>query len=199
MARLATFIDGGYANAIARDHFQIRIDFEKFSRRIHEEIAAKTAEPLDLLRTYYYDCLPYQANPPAPGQAERVSNHRQFFDALSNISRFAVREGRLVYRGLDARGQPIYQQKGVDLLLGLDFALLAAKHQITHAAIVSGDSDLIPAFEAAQQEGINVWLIHGPTESYASELWRLADDRFPLTQEFMTSVARLSQPPRIPD
>ncbi len=64
-----------------------------------------------------------------------------------------MREGCLVYRGLDARGQPIYQQKRVDLFLGLDFALLAPKHQITHAAIVSGDSDLVPDFEA-QQEAI---------------------------------------------
>lgn len=79
-------------------------------------------------------------------------------------------------------------QKGVDLLLGLDFALLSAKHQITHAAVVSGDSDLIPAFDAAQQEGIKTWLIHGPT--YASELWQRADDRFLLTPEFMGSVAR---------
>ena len=75
-------------------------------------------------------------------------------------------------------------------MLGLDFALLSAKHQITHAAVVSGDSDLIPAFEAAQQEGIKTWLIHGPPSGYASELWQKADERFLLTQEFMASAAR---------
>ena len=166
------------------------IDYDKFRRRIHEEIAASTAESLDLLRTYYYACLSYQGNPPTQEQMDRVRGERSFFAALNRLSSFAVREGRLVYRGSDSEGRPIFMQKGVDLLLGLDFALLSAKHQITHAAVVSGDSDLIPAFEAAQQEGIKTWILHGPHGSYASELWQKADERFELTQEFMASVAR---------
>ena len=190
MARLATFIDAAYSNALARDTFRIWIDYGKFSIKIHEVISNNTAEPLDLLRTYYYDCLPYQANPPTPEQSERVRRTRRLFVALRNLRSFNVREGRIAFRGYDSDGQPIYQQKGVDLLLGLDFALLSAKHQITHAAVVSGDSDLIPAFEAAQQEGIKTWLIHGPPPTYASELWQKADDRLLLTPEFMASVAR---------
>ncbi len=58
MARLAMFIDAAYANKLANDTFNLWIDYEKFSRRLHKKIAAHTAEPLDLLRTYYYDCLP---------------------------------------------------------------------------------------------------------------------------------------------
>ena len=34
-----------------------------------------------------------------------------------------------------------FSRKRVDLMIGLDFALLSAKHQITHAAVVTGDSD----------------------------------------------------------
>ncbi len=116
---------------------------------------------------------------------------RGFHHALRNLRSFTVREGRLVSRGNDSAGKPIFAQKGVDLLLGLDFALLSAKSQITHAAVVSGDSDLIPAFEAAQQEGVKTWLVHGPQASYASELWQKADDRFLLTPEFMASIARI--------
>lgn len=190
MARLAIFIDAGYSNALARDTFKVRIDYDKFRRHIHGVIAENTVEPLDLLRTYYYDCLPYQSNPPTPEERGRMSRDSSFFAALRNLSSFNVREGRLAFRGHDVNGQPIFQQKGVDLLLGLDFALLSAKHQITHAAVVSGDSDLIPAFDAAQQEGIKTWLIHGPPSTYASELWQRADDRFLLTPEFMGSVAR---------
>ena len=190
MARLAIFIDAGYSNALARDTFKLRIDYDEFRKQIHQVIADNTVEPLDLLRTYYYDCLPYQSNPPTPEESGRMSRERSFFAALRNLSSFAVREGRLAFRGHDANGQPIFQQKGVDLLLGLDFALLSAKHQITHAAVVSGDSDLIPAFEAAQQEGIKTWHIHGPERSYARELWQKADDRFEMTPEFMATVAR---------
>lgn len=190
MARLAIFIDAAYANNLGRDTFRIWIDYERFSNGIHTEIAAQTLEPLDLLRTYYYDCLPYQGNPPTPEQVSRISRARRFYAALRDLRSFTVREGRLVFRGYDSDGRPIFQQKGVDLLLGLDFALLSAKHQITHAAAVSGDSDLIPAFDAAQQEGIKTWLVHGPASNYAPELWQRADDRFLLTPEFMATVAR---------
>ena len=190
MARLAIFIDAGYSNALAENTFKLWIDYDRFRNQIRERIAETTSEPLDLLRTYYYACLPYQGNPPTQDQVDRVRRERRFFEALNKLSSFSVREGRLVFRGLNTNQQPIFQQKGVDLLLGLDFALLSAKHQITHAAVVSGDSDLIPAFDAAQQEGIKTWLIHGPPSTYASELWQKADERFMLTEEFMGSVAR---------
>lgn len=200
MARLAIFVDGGYVAKLGEHEFSVWIDFGKLSEEIRLAVAAKTPEPVDLLRTHYYDCLPYQSDPPTADEARRMSQRRAFFAALQRVPRFTVREGRLMYRGLDAMGDPIFQQKRVDLLLGLDFALLSGKRQVTHAAVVSGDSDLIPAFEVARQEGISVWLIHGPKASkidgkstYAQELWDAADERLLLTPPLMARVAR---PPR---
>jgi len=197
MARLAIFIDGGYIAKLAEQEFKVWGDFERFSEAIRAQIGLKTLEPLDLVRTYYYDCLPYQSAHPTPEESQRYGAKRGFFAALKRLPKHAVREGRLTYRGLDGAGQPIFEQKRVDLLLGLDFALLAGKHSISHVAVVSGDSDLIPAFEIAQLEGVVVWLVHGPQVSrvngrstYAAELWDKADERFALTQAFMASVAR---------
>ena len=200
MARLAIFIDGGYLAKLAQQEFGVWVDFEKLSEEVRAAIAAKTLEPLDLLRTYFYDALPYQSSPPTPDEAMRFSQRRGFFAKLRQLPKYNVREGRLMYRGNDNRGQPIFQQKRVDLLLGLDFALLAGKHQITHAAVISGDSDLLPAFDVAQQEGIVVWLIHGPRaprhggpSTHAEELWEAADERFLLDDAFMAKVARLDR------
>ena len=202
MARLAVFIDGGYLDVLARDEFHVRIDNGKLSSQITRVVASATAEPVDLLRTYYYDCLPYQSNPPTDEEKQRVSRKQNRFNALKKLDSYIVREGRLMFRGLDASGRPIFQQKRVDLLLGLDFALLSGKKQITHAAVVSGDSDLIPAVEAAQLEGVSTWLFHGPRRSgnsaYASELWMAADKRFEMDQEFMDSVAMLPNSPSNP-
>jgi uncharacterized LabA/DUF88 family protein len=82
------------------------------------------------------------------------------------------------------------------LLLGLDFALLSGKKQITHAAVIAGDSDLLPAFQVAKDEGISVWLFHGPRVSkkdgkstYADDLWREADERFEIDLSFMNRIA----------
>jgi uncharacterized LabA/DUF88 family protein len=196
MARLAIFIDGGYLDALARDEFSVWVDYRKFSEQITAAVASKTPEPVDLLRTYYYHCLPYQSNPPTPEEAQRYGQKHRLFTRLRHLDRYAVREGRLMFRGLDAKGDPIFEQKRVDLLLGLDFALLSGKNQITHAAVVSGDSDLIPAFEVARQEGISLWLFHGPrrskvggTSTFANELWLAADERVELNQAFMDRVA----------
>ena len=197
MARLAVFIDGGYLAKLAEQEFGIWVDFEKLSEAVRTAIAAKTLEPLDILRTYFYDALPYQSSPPTPEEAKRFSQRRAFFDALKRLPKFSVREGWLMHRGNDSQGRPIFQQKQVDLLLGLDIALLAGKRQISHVAVLSGDSDLVPAFEAAQQEGILVWLVHGPRQpknggpsTYAKELWETADDRLLLDDAFMARVAR---------
>jgi len=197
MYRLAIFVDGGYLDSLATDEFGIRIDQSKLGEEIRRIVAAKTPNSVDLLRTLYYDCLPYQSNPTTTEEKERFSKKRSYFDMLRNLPRFDVREGRLVFRGLDKSGKQIFQQKRVDLLLGLDFALLSGKRQITHVAVVSGDSDLLPAFKVAKEEGISVWLFHGPRKSkkdgsstYAYELWQEADERYEIDLAFMKRVQR---------
>jgi uncharacterized LabA/DUF88 family protein len=194
MARLAIFIDGGYIKALAEKEFAVWIDYERLPSKILEVVAAKTPEPIDLLRAYYYDCLPYQSDPPTKEEAERFAKARRFHDFLTRLPRFEFRQGRLKYRGLDSTGQPIFQQKRVDIMLGLDIALLSAKHQISHMAIVSGDSDLLPALEVARKEGLSVWLFHGPRNSrvtgIASELWNGADERYEINLDFMKDVER---------
>ena len=116
---------------------------------------------------------------------------------LSKLPRFVVREGRLAYRGNDDKGAPIFIQKKVDLQLGLDFALLSGKRQITHVAVVAGDGDLLPAFRVAKDEAILVWLFHGPKVSrkdgystYDDDLWREADERYEIVLPFMEKVRR---------
>ena len=199
MARLAIFIDGGYLDVVARDDFQVRIDHRRLSEQITGIVSASTTKPVDLLRTYYYDCLPYQSSQPTPDEQERLRRKMNRLNALRGLDNYTVREGRLMFRGQDANGQPIFQQKRVDLLMGLDFAMLSAKRQITHAAVITGDSDFIPAVEIAQQEGIVTWLFHGPRQSvhssYARELWLAADRRVEMDQAFMDSVAMRPRSP----
>jgi uncharacterized LabA/DUF88 family protein len=172
----------------------------KLVAKLLETVSSGTPERVDLLRTLYYNCLPYQSNPPTPDEARRYGNKHRFFQRLNSLPRFTVRQGRLAFRGHKASGEPIFQQKRVDLLLGLDFALLSGKKQITHAAVISGDSDLIPAFRVAEEEGVLVWLFHGPRASstdgsptFANELWEEADERFEIDRTFMESVARSPQ------
>lgn len=126
MFRLAIFVDGAYLEKVAKKN-DVWVDYGKLSSRILTPVTARTpAAPIDLLRTYYYNSLPHKSNRPTDHEKEFFQKRRGFYDALERLSSFTVRLGVVKYRGRDNRGQPIYQQKQVDLLLGLDFALLSA-------------------------------------------------------------------------
>jgi uncharacterized LabA/DUF88 family protein len=184
MGRVAIFIDGGYLDYVLREEFgNARIDYEKF--------AAWMAGASELLRTYYYHCLPFQSNPPTDDERRRFSQAQGFFNRLCRIPRFHVREGKLAFRGRDAStGQLIFEQKRVDLMLGLDMALLAAKHQISDVVLFSGDSDLLPAVEAVKAEGVLVRLYHGSVQRPHEDLYAAADERTALSLDIVRSILR---------
>ena len=188
MFRLAIFVDGAYLEKVAKKN-DVWVDYEKLSSQILSQVSARTlAAPIDLLRTYYYNGRPYQSSQPTEQQKEFYQKRRQFYDKLEQLPSFTVRLGVVKYRGKNNQGRPIYQQKQVDLLLGLDFALLSAKRSITHAAVVTGDSDMVPAIEEAKKEGIAVWLFTGQPKTRARELWQVADERVELDQGFLDAI-----------
>ena len=96
--------------------------------------------------------------------------------------------GRLSNLGPDQDGRPRFEQKQVDILLGIDLVLLAAKHLIQEAILVTGDSDFIPVVTVAKAEGVLVRLYHGvnPHNSLGQE----ADERVPFTLPFIESLQR---------
>ena len=199
MARLAILIAGEYLQRVARDNFAASVDYGVLPNRIRDIVASDASEPLDLLRTYFYDALPYMPNNPTADDSKRRAEKERFFSFLRRLPKYDVREGWVAYRGRDSNRRPIFQQKQVDVLLGLDIALLSAKRLITHMAIIAGDSDLAPAVVEAQREGVIVWLFHGGMEptsgisSVFSSLIEQVDMRQQINQDFMNQVQRRRQ------
>ena len=137
--RVAIFIDGAYLQHVLRDEFaSAQIDFQALSDTL--------AGGSDILRSCYYDCPAYQSDPPTEEERTRYRAQRAFFDWLDKLPRYAVRLGRLERRR-DAQGEYRFEQKRVDILLGVDMVQLAAKRAIQEAVLVAGDSDFIPAVE----------------------------------------------------
>jgi len=184
MGIAAAFLDGGYVEKVLHyDHNEPKIDFEKL---VHVMV-----KPDELLRAYYYHCLPYQSNPPTEDERQRYAARHRFTTALSFLPRFEVRLGQLAYRGMDTEGKRIFQQKRVDCMVGVDMALLAAKGKVTSVAVFTGDSDIIPALEAVKREGVLVTLWHGsfsPNTRPSRELFEIADERKELTAEIVESI-----------
>jgi uncharacterized LabA/DUF88 family protein len=174
LGRAVVLIDNGYLSAILRDEFEkARISYQKLS-----EIVCKDYHRL---RTYVYDCLPYQANPPTTEQQGLYAGKVKFFNALSKLSSFEIRFGKQRPR---AGG---YIQKGVDVLLTVDLVRLSSTSQIQKAFLIAGDGDYVPAVKTAKDEGVSVKLYHSgafqTTEDghtmpkYSNELWQTCDER----------------------
>ena len=98
-------------------------------------------------------------------------------DELKKKPYFAIRLGEVKFRGwlvkpqkLHAGGNlteltvnaddliPNIQQKGVDMRIGLDISALTLKEHVDVIALVTGDSDFVPALKFARREGKQTFL-----------------------------------------
>ena len=103
---------------------------------------------------------------------------------------FAVRRGVLKFRGwvpkriplsgtalTDADFKPEFHQKGVDMRIGLDMANYAANRSVTLLALVTNDTDCIPAMKYARRAGLQVALVCVPGYEPIHELLAHCDFR----------------------
>jgi uncharacterized LabA/DUF88 family protein len=138
----------------------------------------------DLLRIYYYDSPPATKSLTHPGTGEKLAlgetdtarRMTAFLDEIELSANVALRKGEVAVRGWKLRTAniksivkskrpleaedlaPNIEQKGVDLRIGLDIARLSLGHLVSSIVVVTGDSDLIPAFKFARREGVRVYL-----------------------------------------
>lgn len=178
MANCAIFIDGGYLSKIFENDFRSQpIDYRKFI----DELTCRSRA--FRLRTYYYDCMPHQNN--EEGRQKYASKAR-FIHALNrSVPRFEFRKGRL-RRSSSGR----YEQKGIDVLLGIDMVRLCSKRQIQLVVLVTGDSDLVPAVQACKDEGAIVQLYYSP-RSASDELLNVCDELYEINQDLIDQAARI--------
>jgi uncharacterized LabA/DUF88 family protein len=177
--RVAIFIDAGYLEKVLQTQFgRIPIDFGK--------LATTLANGKDILRTYYYNCPPYQGNPPSPDEIKRQANADSFYAQLKKLPRFEVRLGRLTKRSCTKCGVIQYQQKRADLMLGVDLVNVSARQMISTAVLVAGDSDFLPAVVVAKECAVLVHLYHGGKPH--KDLADLCDDRTQITKTLIDSI-----------
>ena len=97
----------------------------------------------------------------------RVNEHtEQILRALGQKNLFVVRHGRMTFKGWresTKSGGPTYypdvQQKGVDMLIGLDIATIAISNQAKRIIFVANDTDFVPALKFARRTGRKVQVV----------------------------------------
>jgi uncharacterized LabA/DUF88 family protein len=60
---------------------------------------------------------------------------------------------------LGANGSANFEQKGVDMRIGIDVATLSLKKVVDRIILFSGDTDMIPAMKLARREGLQVFVV----------------------------------------
>jgi hypothetical protein len=106
---------------------------------------------------------------PVSGKPTAFKGSDKWLDNLASLERFAVRRGHLGFRGwkpkhLPVSGKalndedfaPIFEQKGVDMRIGLDIAVLADNRSVDRLLLISGDTDMVPAMKHARKAGLEV-------------------------------------------
>jgi uncharacterized LabA/DUF88 family protein len=127
--------------------------------------------------------MPYQSSPPTDEDLRRFSSMDKFVYTLKKLPRFDVKLGRL---GCVA-GE--YIQKRVDIALAVDLVRLSSSRSISKAVLVTGDSDFVPAIEAAKDLGVLVELYYSAS-SIHDELLSSVDQSFVIDEVLINQVIR---------
>jgi uncharacterized LabA/DUF88 family protein len=152
MARACVFIDGSNFYHACRDNLGGRTDvgFGAFASLL-------VGPSRELVRTYYYTC-PL----PSDHDASERANQQKFLSALQRVPYLELRLGKLVRRDVTCDAckdhRVKYQEKGVDMRIGVDMVAGASKGLYDIAILVSGDGDLKEAVQAVKDLGKHVEL-----------------------------------------
>jgi uncharacterized LabA/DUF88 family protein len=210
--KAAIFIDGGHVRVLARDAGYAYVpDFiEKFAH-------ACVKEDETLLRILYYDCAPYvgKQKKPVSGEIKEFKGPDEWLRVLAQKELFAVRLGVLKFRGYKPKSIPIsdeltdddfkpdFEQKGVDMRIGLDIATYCANKVIDRIILASGDSDCIPAMKHARKAGLQIVLLTFPDHRVAPEMLEHADYKrevvWPKVEKVTKTVKRVKGRAKTPD
>lgn len=178
--RVSVLIDGGHLRVLTRQAGY------RYDPDCIEKIAHACVEPAEeLLRILYYDCAPYvgTATLPVSGLTHEFNGSDHWLRTLAQKDLFAVRRGTLKFRGFKPKRTPIansvladsdfkpdFEQKGVDMRIGLDMANFSSARTVDRLILATGDTDCIPAMKHARINGLQVVLATFPRHKAAPEL-----------------------------
>ncbi|WP_438751426.1 NYN domain-containing protein [Pararhizobium sp. O133] len=178
--RVAVLIDGGHLRAVSRMAKQV------YDPDFIEKVAHACVDGNEILiRALYYDCAPYSGTVkmPVSGTIMTIVGDDKWLEVLAQKNLFAVRRGVLKFRGFKPKriltqGTALtdddfkmdFEQKGVDMRIGLDIANFANQNSVDRIVLVTGDTDCIPAMKYARIAGLQIVLIEFDNHRLSPEL-----------------------------
>lgn len=192
--RVAILIDGGfYTQMFKKNNKNVmpnRQNVENLIMDIMGKIPTNGGLSNSLLRTFYYDSLPFsktikdlKGNQIDYSKSTVYVNQTKYLNSLRTIDQFALRLGELSFSGWklnsykpsSSKPIPDFRQKGVDMKIGLDMAWIAGKRTVDKMVLVTGDSDFISPMKLVRREGLMIYLYTMGSTYIKAELKEHAD------------------------
>nr|WP_297472424.1 NYN domain-containing protein [Ferrovum sp.] len=184
--KFAVLVDGGFIAKVLKSKLNRLATADDVVAECDRIVSHPDFVDHDLLRIYFYDAPPASGVYQNPldksqtnlGTSKIHSHYSRLLDTLELKPNFALRLGETMVRGwkmgdaafkdMTENQRPVVakdlvpniEQKGVDLRIGLDIARLSLKDLVSAIVIITGDSDLVPAFKFARREGVRIYLDH---------------------------------------
>ncbi|MEX1118160.1 MAG: NYN domain-containing protein [Terrimicrobiaceae bacterium] len=185
MKKTALLIDGGWFAKGLGAQFQPKASWPTAEQVCRNARCVLSAEE-ELFRIFYYDCEPFEACVTNPADKSVLNyagtasfaGRKKFFQEMGQMDFVALRRGELKARGWELTEKfkkalikgnaapfsatdiyPAFQQKGVDMRIGIDVATLSLKRLVDRIILFSGDTDMIPAMKLARREGVQVFVV----------------------------------------
>ena len=185
LKRVAVLIDGGHLRIAAQT---ARVKYEP--DLIEKVAVACVANGEDLFRAFYYDCPLFNGTRklPVSGADQVFRGDNEWLNVLASKELFAIRLGTLKFRGYkpkkskflgrplaDADFKPDFEQKGVDMRIGLDIANFCVTKAVDRIVLITNDTDCVPAMKYGRRAELQVVLMSLPGQTTAPELLHHVD------------------------
>ncbi|MGO1059357.1 NYN domain-containing protein [Planococcus sp. FY231025] len=195
MKKVAIIVDGQFLLYRLKDALQLKNypDGETINTYLKSIVEPNE----DLYRIFFYQGEPSKQKKKLPiskkdidfKDSDQAAASNEMLNCLAKKELMAVRLGETRFRGwklkdyvqtkierasfneqiADDHFYPDFQQKGVDIKIGLDVAWLASNNLVDMIILVTGDSDFVPAMKFARREGIQVAILKiGPKNIHES-------------------------------
>ncbi len=177
-------IDGGFLRSVAK---AAQIPYKPSFIEQFAHACIHTDE--ECLRVLYYDCAPFIGKVilPVSGMEKEFAGSDRWLHEIAALDLFAVRRGVLKFRGFERKKnipdrpltdddfKPQFEQKDVDMRIGLDIAAYATDRLANRVILITNDTDCVPAMKFARKAGLQTVLIRVPNRQPAPELVAHAD------------------------
>ncbi len=195
--KTAILVDGGWMTRELKK--LLKVGHPTSEQVYNNAISVLLPNEEELYRLFYYDAKPYDGTHEHPISRQQTdfsanpsyAGRERFYRELNTFPQVALRLGTLGFRGWKIGEQlytkmlngtlnpadikpddilPNFQQKGVDMRIGIDIASLVFKKIVSRIILFCGDTDMVPAMKLARVEGVQIVLVQIGKKKLSSPL-----------------------------